>query len=151
MDEAVTPLTTSLEEEDEESSSSISLRISTAVTVTKDNNLVCLADTPATHAATIANAVVAAIHHGSSGQCGIPMIDEDGRPRPIHLEVDSGLLVEGSGNVIGGEAIVNEVLRQRAAAAADPHTSPFTQPRPRRQREEDDDIYEAAAKRRRSH
>jgi hypothetical protein len=155
MDEAVASLATPFEEEEEDSSSSISLRISTAVTVTKDNNLVCLADAPATQAGAIANAIVVALHHGSAGQCGIPMIDEDGRPRPIHLEVDSGLLVEGSGNVIGSEAIVNEVLRQRAATAAAattaPRTSSFAQPRPRRQREEeDDDLYGAAAKRSRS-
>ncbi|KAL6868657.1 hypothetical protein J3F83DRAFT_737913 [Trichoderma novae-zelandiae] len=102
------------EQDQEESISPISLRINTSVLISKNNNLVCLTDTPASHANAIARAVVKAIQENSSGQCGIPMIDEDGRPRPVKIEVDAGITVEGSGNVVGNEAIVNEVLRQRS-------------------------------------
>ncbi|KAL7819700.1 hypothetical protein V8C26DRAFT_394932 [Trichoderma gracile] len=101
------------EQEQEESISPISLRINTSVLISKNNNLVCLTDTPASHANAIARAVVKAIQENSSGQCGIPMIDEDGRPRPVKIEVDAGITVEGSGNIVGNEAVVNEVLRQR--------------------------------------
>ena len=101
------------QEESEDGFSAISLRINTSITVSSNDNMVCLAETPAEHANAIAEAVVKAIQQHSSGQCGIPMIDEDGRPRPIRIEVDAGLTVEGTGNVIGKESIVAEVLRQR--------------------------------------
>ncbi|KAL7936076.1 hypothetical protein V8C35DRAFT_296806 [Trichoderma chlorosporum] len=101
------------DDQEEEGTSPISLRINTSVLISKNNNLVCLTDTPASHANAIARAVVKAIQENSSGQCGIPMIDEDGRPRPIKIEVDAGITVEGSGNVVGNEDIVNQVLRQR--------------------------------------
>ncbi|KAL7950622.1 hypothetical protein V8C42DRAFT_307059 [Trichoderma barbatum] len=116
MAEAVISAMAAEEEDDqdqEESISPISLRINTSVLISKNNNLVCLTDTPASHANAIARAVVEAIQENSSGQCGIPMIDEDGRPRPIKIEVDAGITVEGSGNVVGNEDIVNQVLRQR--------------------------------------
>lgn len=106
-------MSTEDEDDQEESISPISLRINTSVLISKNNNLVCLTDTPASHANAIARAVVKAIQENSSGQCGIPMIDEDGRPRPVKIEVDAGITVEGSGNVVGNEAIVNQVLRQR--------------------------------------
>ncbi|PTB64453.1 hypothetical protein BBK36DRAFT_57422 [Trichoderma citrinoviride] len=102
------------DQDQEEGISPISLRINTSVLISKNNNLVCLTDTPASHANAIARAVVKAIQENSSGQCGIPMIDEDGRPRPVKIEVDAGITVEGSGNIVGNEAIMNEVLRQRS-------------------------------------
>ncbi|KAL7927880.1 hypothetical protein ACQKWADRAFT_278120 [Trichoderma austrokoningii] len=109
----------SAQEEDadeEEGFSAISLRINTSVHVSSNNNLVCLNDTPASHANAIAKAVVQAIQENSSGQCGIPMIDEDGRPRPVKIEVDAGITVEGAGNIVGNENIVNQVLRMRSLA-----------------------------------
>lgn len=90
--------------------SPISLRINTSVIITKSNNLVCLSETPAEHANAIARAVVQAIYDNSSGQCGIPMIDEDGRPRPVNIEVDAGITVEGAGNIVGKEDFVKHVL-----------------------------------------
>lgn len=102
------------EDEDEEGFSAISLRINTSVHISNNNNLVCLNDTPASHANAIAKAVVQAIQENSSGQCGIPMIDEDGRPRPVKIEVDAGITVEGSGNIVGNEDIVTQVLRMRS-------------------------------------
>ncbi|EQK98167.1 hypothetical protein G6O67_007000 [Ophiocordyceps sinensis] len=97
----------------EEGLSPISLRINTSVTVTSDDNMVCLVDTPATHANAIALAVVKALQQSSSGQCGIPMIDEEGRPRPVRIHVDAGLTVGGAGNVVGNEAVIREAARQR--------------------------------------
>ncbi|KAK0389566.1 hypothetical protein NLU13_3141 [Sarocladium strictum] len=98
----------------EDAQSPICLRINTSVNITQSNNIVCLSDTPpAEHATAIANAVVKAMQENSSGNCGIPMIDEDGRPRPIKIEVDASMLVEGSGNVVGSQPIINEFLRQR--------------------------------------
>jgi hypothetical protein len=100
--------------DDEEGYSAISLRINTSVHISSNNNLVCLNDTPASHANAIAKAVVQAIQENSSGQCGIPMIDEEGRPRPVKIEVDAGISVEGSGNIVGNEEVVTKVLHMRS-------------------------------------
>jgi hypothetical protein len=34
-------------------------------------------------------------------RAGIPMIDEEGRPRPIDVQVDAGITVHGTKNTIG--------------------------------------------------
>ncbi|RFU72684.1 hypothetical protein TARUN_9574 [Trichoderma arundinaceum] len=112
----------------EEGLSSICLRINTSVLVSSHNNLVCLSDPPASHANAIAKAVVQALRENSSGQCGIPMIDEDGRPRPVKIEVDAGVTVEGSGNIIGNESVVRQFLtrgisRKRSADPDDVFTA----------------------------
>lgn len=93
----------------------ISLRVNTAINVTNGNNLVCLSGTPADHATAIAKAVVKAIKETSSGQCGLPMINENGEPRPVRLEIDAGIVVEGAGNIVGTENVIMQVLRERAA------------------------------------
>ncbi|KAF7543033.1 hypothetical protein G7046_g10070 [Stylonectria norvegica] len=129
------------EHEDSPESSPISLRITTAINISRNNNLVCLTDSPASQANAIAQAVVQAIQQNSSGQCGIPMIDEQGCPRPLKIEVDAGMLVEGTGNVVGSQDIIREVLRQRSGQQMQSL---------RRQREEaDDDELERPSKRRR--
>ncbi|KAF5013516.1 hypothetical protein FDECE_476 [Fusarium decemcellulare] len=125
------------QDEPSEDSSPISLRINTAVNVSQSNNIVCLTATPAEQANAIARAVVQALHEGSSGRCGIPMIDEQGCPRPLRIEVDAGVVVEGTGNVIGSREVVGELLRRRADASLR---------RPR----DDDEEESAPAKRRRS-
>ncbi|KND94985.1 hypothetical protein TOPH_00203 [Tolypocladium ophioglossoides CBS 100239] len=127
------------QDDSEDGLSAISLRINTSITVSSNDNMVCLAETPADHANAIAEAVVKAVQQHSSGQCGIPMIDEEGRPRPIRIEVDAGLTVEGTGNVIGKESIVAEVLRQRGQ----------TLRRRRQKSEEDDEDAAGPSKRRR--
>lgn len=127
------------DEDDEEGFSTISLRINTSVHISSNNNLVCLNDTPASHANAIARAVVQALQENSSGQCGIPMIDEDGRPRPVKIEVDAGITVEGSGNIVGNEDVVNQVLRMRSLArkrSADEDEGDTPARLPKRRREE---------------
>lgn len=136
------PITAVITGEDEgdadEGQSPISLRINTSVRISSNNNLVCCNTSPADNAKAIARAVVVALQENSSGQCGIPMIDEDGRPRPVKIEVDAGVEVQGTGNVIGDEKVINEVLRQTGQL--------------RRQREagEEDDGEEEPTKRRRT-
>ncbi|KID90227.1 hypothetical protein MGU_02932 [Metarhizium guizhouense ARSEF 977] len=137
------PITAVITGEDEgdadEGQSPISLRINTSVRISSNNNLVCCNTSPADNAKAIARAVVVALQENSSGQCGIPMIDEDGRPRPVKIEVDAGVEVQGTGNVIGDEKVINEVLRQRG------------QLRRQREAEEDDnDGEEEPTKRRRT-
>ncbi|KAK7426404.1 hypothetical protein QQZ08_007159 [Neonectria magnoliae] len=98
--------------------SPIYLRINTAVTVTRSNNVVCLASNPSDQANAIAKAVVEALHKNSAGMCGIPMIDENGCPRPLRIEVDAGLSVEGSGNIIGSQDLVVKALEERNAESS---------------------------------
>ncbi|KAM0216654.1 hypothetical protein ACHAPA_007604 [Fusarium lateritium] len=127
------------QDETSEGSSPICLRIDTSINVSQSNNIVCLIATPAEQANAIAKAVVQALHEGSSGQCGIPMIDESGCPRPLKIEVDAGLVVEGTGNVIGSRDIIGELASRRVESLL------------RRSRDEDEDEEDfAPAKRRRS-
>jgi hypothetical protein len=66
------------------------------------------------------------------------MIDESGCPRPLKIEVDAGIVVEGTGNVVGSREVVGELLRRRAEAPL------------RRPREEDEEEASAAKRRRAS-
>lgn len=102
----------------EEDLSPINLRISTRVNVSRDNNLVALPYTPSEQAGATADAIVRAFKSSSVMEGGIPMVDQDGRPRPVRIEVDAGITVEGSNNIVGTEAIIADVLRSRMAAQA---------------------------------
>ncbi|KAF4594622.1 hypothetical protein GQ602_000235 [Ophiocordyceps camponoti-floridani] len=109
------PLTTFLDSSDDsdcESLSAINLSINTSVLVSNDNNIVYL-DDPASNANRIAMAVVNALRDGSCGKSGIPMIDEDGRPRPLRIQVQAGLTVEGAGNVVGSDVAAVSASRRR--------------------------------------
>ncbi|KXH67895.1 hypothetical protein CSAL01_05257 [Colletotrichum salicis] len=99
------------EEEEEDDSSPISLRISTRIDVSSDNNLIALPCSPAAQANFIAKAIVDAIYE-RDWTVGCPLIDENGRPRPLKLEVDAGITVRGSSNVIGTEAVITEFLQR---------------------------------------
>ncbi|KAL2759131.1 hypothetical protein ACRALDRAFT_2090329, partial [Sodiomyces alcalophilus JCM 7366] len=98
--------------------SPINLRISTRVNVSRDNNLIALPCSPSEQAGATADAIVRAFKSSTVMEGGIPMIDQDGRPRPVKIEVDAGITVEGSSNIIGTEAIIADVLRSRVAAQA---------------------------------
>lgn len=102
------------EDNTDEALSSISLQISAAVEISGDNNCVNISESPADQANAIARAVLNTIKENSSGQCGIPMVDEDGRPRPIKIKVDASTEVVGTDNVVGhGEIIIGESRRGR--------------------------------------
>lgn len=92
-------------ENEEKVQSPINLRINASLKVTNSNNVICLAASPADDANAIARAVIRAMEEHSSGRCGIPMIDEDGAPRPINIEIDAGITVEGEGNLITGREV----------------------------------------------
>lgn len=138
-----------VDDDDLEELSPISLRISTHVNVARDGNIIALPCSPAEQANTIAKAVVETIQ-GQDWASGLPMIDENGRPRPIKLEVDAGITVGGSANVIGTESIISEFLRQRTQSQkwstsqpsrsrnSDSATSPMSPKRRRRASDLDD-------------
>jgi hypothetical protein len=103
------------DEEPYEELSPINLRISARINVARDNNVIALPYTPADQAKSIAEAIVEAFKKGSVTGDGIPMIDQDGRPRPIRIEVDAGITVEGANNVLGTEAAVMDIMNARHA------------------------------------
>ncbi len=92
------------EDEDGESLSTIHLRIKTPLIVTGDHNLIGI-DTSVS-ASKIATAVVGALRQMSVGGAGVPMIDEEGRPRPIKVSVLAGTRVDGNKNVVGEKAFL---------------------------------------------
>ncbi|KAK2745812.1 hypothetical protein CKAH01_06716 [Colletotrichum kahawae] len=129
-------------DDDHEELSPISLRISTRINVTCDGNLIALPSSPSDQANSIAKAVVKAIQ-GQDWATGLPMIDENGRPRPLKLDVDAGMTIKGSSNVIGTESIINEIIRQRTI------TRNWTPPSPSRSTESPATTSPSSPKRRR--
>ncbi|KAK1764581.1 hypothetical protein QBC33DRAFT_189441 [Phialemonium atrogriseum] len=101
----------------EDLKSPITIRINAGIRISSNSNVVTLAASPADTCARIAQAVVAGMREASGG-VGIPMIDEDGHPRPLRIEVDAGLDINGAGNVVGREDVVRDILRMKAEAAA---------------------------------
>ncbi|POS75333.1 hypothetical protein DHEL01_v206263 [Diaporthe helianthi] len=96
--------------EDEDEGSPIELRITTTVQVAGDNNAIVLTASPAAHAKVIAEAVTTAVRQAGGMNGGIPMIDEEGRPRPLRISVSAGLNIEGSGNVLGNADHIMQFL-----------------------------------------
>lgn len=94
--------------------SAITVRISTAVRVTGDHNIMCLEVDPAETARFVAQAVTKVLRGGGADERGgIPMIDEEGQPRPLKIEIEAGTEVHGMGNVLGGEEVVMRALGKR--------------------------------------
>jgi hypothetical protein len=93
--------------------SSVCLRVNAAVSISGDHNCICITKPPADHVNTIVRAALNTIKENSSGQCGIPMVDEDGRPRPVIIEVEAGMMVHGTDNAVGNENAITGELRRR--------------------------------------
>lgn len=109
-----------------ENSSAIVIRINTGIRIMGQDNLLVLPLPPSSHctksqannandeeeeeetssptaenARYIAEAVMAAIRQGGEQeQGGIPMIDEEGRPRGITVQIEAGVEVRGKRNVV---------------------------------------------------
>lgn len=101
-------------DDDVDDRSPIELRIMTTVQVEGDNNAILLTASPAEHAKAIAEAVTAMIRQAGGMNGGIPMIDEDGRPRPFKITISAGMNIEGSGNVLGNaDHVMRHLGRKR--------------------------------------
>lgn len=132
------------EDEDEEDEdgrrgaarSVITVRISTAVRVHGDGNMVCVGPAhPADTARAVAIAVTRAITRADEegGRAGVvPMIDEEGRPRPLRIEIEAGIEVRGRGNVLGGQEVVMRALGKRRRGLEEEEESERRAPRARR-------------------
>lgn len=132
--------------EDQDDGNPIELRISTTVQVEGDNNAILLTASPAAHAKVIAEAVTATVRHAGGMNGGIPMIDEEGRPRPFRISVSAGVNIEGSGNALGNADHIMQFLsgkrkredggdgRDVGEAVADKGGDGVARPPPRRPR-----------------
>ncbi|WDK19036.1 hypothetical protein CGRA01v4_10323 [Colletotrichum graminicola] len=98
-------------DDDLENPSPMSLRISTRIKVASDGNLIALPCSPAEQATSMASAIIEAIQ-GRDWMTGLPMIDENGRPRPLILDIDAGMTLEGSSNIVGTESVIAQFLRR---------------------------------------
>ncbi|KAL0936478.1 uncharacterized protein CTRU02_208693 [Colletotrichum truncatum] len=106
------PDTGAMTEDSHDELSPISLRISTHINVACDGNLVVLPCSPSEQANSIAKADVETIQ-GKDWATGLPMIDESGRPRPLKLDIDAGITIKGSSNVIGTASLMEKIVHGR--------------------------------------
>lgn len=109
----------------------ITVRISTAVRVSGDRNVVCFAASPAETARAVAEAVTCSLREEGDGGPGVPMIDEEGRPRPLRIEIEAGVEVHGEGNVLGGEEVVMRALGNKRRRRQDDEGEEVRRPRRR--------------------
>jgi hypothetical protein len=84
--------------------SPIIISISSPVTIIGHTNL--LAIDPTEMGTNIAQSIVRSIKEASVCSAGIPMFDEEGRPRPIEIRVDAGIKVQGTNNTVGEKAVL---------------------------------------------
>lgn len=103
------------ESDDEESRklSSVTISIENPIHITGDNNLLSI--DPGLSGSKMALSIIAGLKQMSGASGGVPMIDEDGHPRPIRIEVKAETKIEGSKNVIGDRAVFSSMM---AAASA---------------------------------
>jgi hypothetical protein len=99
---------------EDESLSTITISINAPLTILGDSNVTAF--DPATTGTALAQSIVDALRTASMSQSGIPMIDENGRPRPIHVNVDAAVKIEGRGNAIGEKAVLG-LLRNNQIVA----------------------------------
>lgn len=105
------------DDEDREQSAII-MSISTEVRVSGDGNVLCISNRPAKTAQLIAEAVTQAIRQSNSEEHGgVPMIDEQGRPRPLRINIEAGLVIDGKRNVVASEAnVVKRLLAMQCGS-----------------------------------
>lgn len=85
--------------------SPIIIHISSPLTVIGNGNLVAIDTDKA--AINIASTIARSLKEASVSSTGIPMIDEEGRPRPIEVRVDVDVKIDGTKNTIGEQAVLS--------------------------------------------
>ncbi|TVY93901.1 hypothetical protein LAWI1_G000365 [Lachnellula willkommii] len=96
------------DDDEEPRLSEIRITVNTPLMITGDGNSVSV--DVALNASKVSAAVVAALRGMSTVAGGVPMIDGDGRPRPITMEVTAEIKVEGSNNVVGDKAVLSKTV-----------------------------------------
>lgn len=80
-----------------------------APTIILGHNNICSVD-PANIAARVSASIASAISRlGGGAVDGIPMIDGEGNPRKIQVDVDVATRIEGDGNLVGDAAVVGRI------------------------------------------
>jgi hypothetical protein len=97
-------------EDDSNSLSPINITIECPLHIQGDNNIVAIDTASSTNK--IAQGIVGALKAMSMSGHGVPMIDEDGRPRPITVTAVAEVRITGSKNVVGDK--VRPMLPQSA-------------------------------------
>lgn len=87
------------EDDDVSDAKTIKILINCPISVKGNNNNVMVS--PVVGVGKVVAAVVQAIREASMCQGGIPMIDEDGVPRGVDVQVEAGMTIDGDGNVVG--------------------------------------------------
>jgi hypothetical protein len=105
------------EDDDSETLSEINLSIDTPIHITGDNNLVSI--DPGIMASKVAMAIIGSLKQLATDGGGIPLIDENGRPRPITIAVKAATIIEGARNVVGERAVVSSMLVSEAKKKAE--------------------------------
>jgi hypothetical protein len=80
--------------------SAININIQCPLNIQGDNNIVAVDTAQVVNK--IAQGIVTSLKAMSMGGQGVPMIDEDGRPRPITVTAIAEVRIHGSRNVVGG-------------------------------------------------
>ncbi|CZR60917.1 uncharacterized protein PAC_10813 [Phialocephala subalpina] len=90
--------------DEQEELSPIALRIACPIVVVGNNNVVAI--DAAKIATQIAKVMVKTLQDLAAGCSGVPMIDQDGRPRPVECRVDCKVKVNGNKNTVGEKAVL---------------------------------------------
>ena len=77
------------------------------------------------YAGAIAGGVLEAFKNCTPMNSGIPVIDENGCPRPINIEVDAGIDIDGEMNLIGPQEVVEHVWSERKDSFQSKKTAPM--------------------------
>lgn len=116
---SISHVSTDLDDDDDDDDladaplSPIKITISAPLHITGHHNI--MMTTPSVSATRIAMAITQALRASSMSEAGLPMIDEEGRPRPVEVTVEAGIRVEGSGNVVG-----ERMMRRKEEHSMDP-------------------------------
>jgi SpoVK/Ycf46/Vps4 family AAA+-type ATPase len=99
---------------EQEVAPNVSITIRAGVTVKGNHNIISV--DPSTTGCKIAVAIVTGLRQMSGVSGGVPMIDENGRPRPITVDVDASTKIEGSDNFLGEKAVATATSAKQGAA-----------------------------------
>lgn len=111
------------DEDDLDLLSPIEIFIKTPIYVDGNNNAVSI--DAGTIGSRVAYSVIQSLRQLNGLAGGIPVIDQDGRPRPIKVEVDAEMKITGSNNMVGENAVLMNIIKLSAGV------TPPTQSQPR--------------------
>ena len=70
---------------------------------------------PSATSARITSAITEAVREISTCGCGIPMIDDEGRPRPSKIIINAATEIRGTKNIISEKAVMEMIMAKVAS------------------------------------